>query len=662
MKYLTKKNKYIILILLFYILAYPVSGNSENDNKRSIGDIVNELGINLEGANDFVVKKSVLREGKENTFWTITAKKDERIIKIEVVKNIDNKSAHRHIKERKYVINSLYNNIPSPYPGMVSNTIESPDEFKPKVMHIEVEGEKIPIYLLSSTPRFTYGASAEDLIRYRGALTFVYNQKEKILYRIDLFIPKEKYNEKEVLQWVRSLKFIHQDKPGRENQSGIAKIKEPDMSSPKNSDASHSDWGNFKDYNLIIIGFEPLGAKHMGGYGYEKDTTPNLDKFSKTAFLFKNAVSPSSWTLPVFMSWFTSLYPSQHKIVNKYSTYTDEVQTLSNLSELSPSVITLAHVLKKNGYSTCGFTGGAGVSGTFGYNLGFDIYNDQAIFGGFDLVMPMALDWLKNHGHRKFFLFIQGYDVHGRYPLPDNYENKFNSPRYSGKYKGTVEEYWELRNLSIDKGKLDMTTEDVKSWESIYDAKIYEADRKFSRFIESLEKLGLTDKTIIFISSGSGNEYYEHKRFDHGFSLYEELIRVPLIIKIPGKRGRLVDEQVRTIDIMPTVFDLLDIEYDGTVANQMQGVSLTPLMRGEELILDAFSETDYLLQAFKRSLRTPDGWKYIYSIDTEERELFNLNKDPNELNNLVLDEKIIAYELEQKLFKHLKSLGKDTFR
>ena len=85
-------------------------------------------------------------------------------------------------------------------------------------------------------------------------------------------------------------------------------------------------------------------------------------------------------------------------------------------------------------------------------------------------------------------------------------------------------------------------------------------------------------------------------------------------------------------------------------------------MKGEALILDAFSETDYLLQAFKRSLRTPDGWKYIYSLDTEKRELFNLKTDPRELNNLVSIEKKIGYELEQKLFHHLKFLSDNVHR
>jgi len=654
-----KKNRLIFLLLLFFLIAYPVFGNSDSDI-RTLGDIFKELGITLKGVGDFIVQKDILREGKENTFWTIVAKKNERVIKLEVIKNIDDKSAHRHIEERKHVINSLYNHIPSPYPGMISNTIECPDEFKPKVRYIEIEGEKIPVYLLSSTPRFTYGASVEELIRYRGALTFIYNEKQRVLYRIDLFIPKGDFDKKEVLSLLGLLKFNHQTRTGKEKKSVIAGFSEQVKAAQKKSVTAQPDWGNFKDYNLIMIGFEPLGAKNIGAYGYFRDTTPNLDRFSKSAFLFKNAISPSSWTLPVFMSWFTSLYPSQHKLLNKYSTYKDEVRILSNLSRLSPSAVTLAQVLKKNGYSTAGFTGGAGVTGTFGYGLGFDSYYDQTTFGGFDIVLSMALKWLKKHREEKLFLFIQGYDVHGRYKLPYFLKNKFTDPNYGGRYKGTVEEYWELRNLSLDVGYLNMTDEDVKFWRSVYDAKIHEADRKFGLFLEEFDKLGLTGKTMIIVSSGSGNEYYEHERFDHGFSLYEELIHVPLIIRIPEKRGHVIQNQVRTIDIMPTVLDLLDIDYDETIENQMQGVSLVSLINGEDLLLGAFSETDYLLHTFKRSLRKSNGWKYIYSIDTEQKELYNLKEDPQELNNLVQEEKKIAYELEQKLFKHLKSMGQDA--
>jgi len=331
----------------------------------------------------------------------------------------------------------------------------------------------------------------------------------------------------------------------------------------------------------------------------------------------------------------------------------------SNLSELSPSVVTLAQVLKENNYKTAGFTGGAGVGRDFGFDSGFDKYYDKKVFGGFKDVFPKALKWIKRNRKSKFFVFVMGYDVHGRYPLPDEPDDQFNDKDYSGPYQGTVEEYWKLRNDSIDKEILDLTEGDIKFWRNWYDTKIVESDKKFGDFIQKLKKIVDMNNTVIVISSGSGNEFYEHKTFDHGFNLYDEVIRVPFVLKVGRKGTGRIKNQVRTIDMMPTVLDILNVNNSGTVNEQMQGISLVPVMKGEDLQLSAFSETDYLLQSFKRSIRTPDGWKFIYSMDTEERELYDLNQDPGELSNLLEMEGQHAYELEIQLFDWLKELGQD---
>ncbi len=650
-KSMIKTIRLIVLAASVFLMVSPVQASLDND-KKTLGDVFQGLEISIEGVRDFSIQKNILRQGRTNTFWTVIAKKNERIVKIEIIKNIDHKSARNYINERTDLTESLYKRIPSAYPGEISNTIECPDKYKPDVFPLEIEGKKIPVHILNSTPRFTYGACADGLIKYRGFMTFVYNEKNAILYRIDIFIPKHEFDKKEVSGLLASLRFNRQTEMDSKKPVIAGHIKTGKEKSAR------TGWSDFKDYNLIIIGFEPLGAKHIGSYGYSRNTMPNLGNFSKKAYFFKNAVSPSSWTLPVFMSWFTSLYPSQHKLTNKYKVFTKEKKVLSNLHDLSPSVTTLARILKENGYATAGFTGDAGVGSSFGYNSGFDIYYDDIPFGGFDIVLPKALEWVEKHKQQKFFLFIQGYDVHGRHKPADKFRGKFGNADYRGKYKGTAEEYWELRNLNLDRKFLDLTDEDLEFWRSWYDSKIYEADRRFGEFIKDIEKFNVTDKTIIVISSGSGNEFYEHKGFDHGYSLYDELIHVPLIIHVPGKKGR-IEDQVRTIDIMPTVLELLNINYDRSVEDQMQGISLVPLMDGKKMQLNAFSETDYLLQTYKRSLRTPDGWKFIYTMDTEQRELYNLNEDPEEQSNLVDLEREIADQLEQELFIWLNSVGQD---
>jgi len=297
------------------------------------------------------------------------------------------------------------------------------------------------------------------------------------------------------------------------------------------------------------------------------------------------------------------------------------------------------------------------LSGHFGYRRGFDDYFDDGTFGGFDITMPGAVEWLRQNQESRFFLFVQGYDVHGRYALrKEAARDIFLEEPYEGRFSGSVEEYWELRNNALDVGSVSLTKEDTEFWRADYDAKIYLADELFGAFVDELRALDLFEKTVFVITSGSGNEYLEHGRIDHGLTLYDELVMVPLVIRTPNVEARKVERQVRTVDIMPTVMDLLDIDVSDEVVEQMRGTSLVPLMTGHDMTLDAFSETDYLAQSFKRSVRTADGWKFIYSLDTENKELYDLNTDPRETRNLVDEEQNIAIILENRLFNHLASL------
>ena len=172
--------------------------------------------------------------------------------------------------------------------------------------------------------------------------------------------------------------------------------------------------------------------------------------------------------------------------------------------------------------------------------------------------------------------------------------------------------------------------------------------------------MGLMEKTIFVLTSDHGTEFHEHRRFDHGFSLYDELIHVPLIIKLPGqKSGKVVSDQVSSIDVMPTVLDLLGVKMPGKAEAQMRGASLVAGLQGRPVAKDVFFETDYRQYTYKRSVITKDGWKFIYTLEDKSRELYNLKTDPGEKKNLVETEPRRAYELEQKLFAYFKSIGHD---
>ena len=433
-----------------------------------------------------------------------------------------------------------------------------------------------------------------------------------------------------------------------------------------NADAARIDLSKlplkYKDYNIILVSFDALQAAHVGSLGYKRNITPTIDAMAKEGINFTRNISTASWTVPASMTWFTGVYPSEHRLTNKFSVFNPPAgNKLSNLKELSPELVTLAEVLKENGYATGGFTGNAGVSGFFGYGQGFDQYFfEKGKFGSMGVSIPKALDWLKENKGRKFFMFLHGYDMHGQNVPVEGFDYRFVDKGYDKKFTGSAQEQEALREEGLEKGSATLRDEDVKFWRAIYDEKIQRTDAKFKGFLNEMKTLGLMDKTIFVLTSDHGTEFHEHKRFDHGFSLYDELIHVPLVIKLPKlKAGKVVSDQISSIDVMPTILDLLDVKVSEKLKKQMRGASLVPALKGKAVTKDVYSETDYRQYTYKRSLITKEGWKFIYTLENKGRELYNLKKDPKELKNLVEQEPKRAYELEQQLFAHFKSIGHD---
>ncbi|MFZ5845497.1 MAG: sulfatase [Patescibacteria group bacterium] len=405
--------------------------------------------------------------------------------------------------------------------------------------------------------------------------------------------------------------------------------------------------------NVVFVSFDTLRAKNVHALGYPRNTTPNLDKLAKTGFTFNQAMSVAPWTLPSTMSWFTGAYPSQHKVLNKFTLLPSGEEKLTNLGDLSPSFKTLAEIFRENGYWTGGFTGGAGVDHQFGFNQGFEVYTDEGNFAGFRESVPQALNWIKAHKDEKMFVFLHGYDVHGQYVPEGGYDRRFVDFDYQGRLTGSKEEQKELREEGLARGSIFLTPEDVRFLTALYDEKIQRADSEFGRFIAQYHELGLMEKTIFVITSDHGEELYEHGRIDHGQSLYDELLHVPLIILVPGVPGKIIETQVRSIDLMPTILELTAISPPESVKKQMAGTSLVPLLRGQKLKLDVFPETDYRYAIFKRSIRTRNNWKYILDLENKLEELYDISSDRNEQDNLVNNKKDQLGRLRQLLRKHL---------
>ncbi len=418
------------------------------------------------------------------------------------------------------------------------------------------------------------------------------------------------------------------------------------------------------DCNVIIIALDTMRADRVSGLGYARDTTPSFDALASRGALFAQAISPASWTVPTFMSIFTSVYPSVHKVTNKFTVFTKGTKTISNLGLLSPELRTFAEVLRDAGYATGGFTGDAGVSAQFGYNQGFDIYTDEKAFGGLENSQTHALAWLDTVQDRKFFMFFHGYDLHGQFALGEGYVSRYAPKDYVGPFKGTPKEEAILREGVLTEEGITLTPEDIEFWNAWYDGKLRDMDARLGTFIRELERRNVLSRTIIVVLSDHGEEFYEHGGFDHGHSLYDEQLRVPLVFVVPGMEGgRVVESQVSTIDVAPTLLSLLGITPTNGYATQAAGRKNLAeyFVHSDTSGYDVFSETDYRDATHKRSIRTADGWKYILTLEDGKEELYHILRDPKETKNLITKEAEKAEELRVALRKHMRqNLRSDT--
>jgi len=405
-----------------------------------------------------------------------------------------------------------------------------------------------------------------------------------------------------------------------------------------------------KNYNILLVSFDAMRARETSLYNPSLDTTPNLKKFAEGAVVFDNAIAPSSWTLPSTLAIFTGLYPSRHGVTNKLTVPDGKDATLA------AETTTLPQLLKKAGYTLAAFTGDAGVSARFGYGRDFEVFVDDLKFGSFDHSMPLAEAWLENNKDKKFFMFLHGYDCHGQHDPAGGYQRTY-AKDYKGKLQGDKVEQGKFRELAL-KHKLDdgkslephlneseFSKADARFYLALYQEKIRLADEKFAKFLKKMDALGLTDKTIFVLVADHGEEFMEHGNIDHGPTLYQEMIHVPLVIKIPGMAPKRIETRVSTLDALPTVLAWLGIQMPAN----LDGLSLLPLMEGQPMPdRKVLSETDYRLYSHKRAY-LKDNYKLIVSLDNNRRELYDLKADPEETRNLISEQPDLAFEMEKSI-------------
>ncbi len=396
--------------------------------------------------------------------------------------------------------------------------------------------------------------------------------------------------------------------------------------------------------NIILLTADACRPGNMSCYGYVRKTTPNIDRLAKDGVLFTNAFSQSAWTTPGLISIFTSLYPFTHNVEARGDSLND-------------NVLALPEILKKNGYAVPVYQWLINIPNY--QNLGFDVLDKEKFCFSRDEELVKLIEAYKE---RKFFIWYHYKSTH----LPYN-----PVPPYDTMFQGEVvkSEIEESSGLALVKkksvvkyGTVEFKDGDRDKILSLYDGEIKRFDDYVGRLLEKLETSGLLNNTILIITSDHGEELLEHGFVGHASTslnakLYDELIRIPLIIWYPEKfKQKKIESYVQQIDIMPTLMDVIGLQ----IPDNFQGHSLLPQIRGE---LEKFSSpvycqtnkggyqsTEEMKKIKLRCIRTKE-WKLISTTSPEEviYELYNLINDPDEKVNVVKQYPLIANGLKKKL-------------
>lgn len=389
--------------------------------------------------------------------------------------------------------------------------------------------------------------------------------------------------------------------------------------------------------NILLITLDTTRWDYVSAYGRGEKITPAIDKLAEEGVLYRNAISPSSWTLPAHASIFTGVLPTYHG-AHYVTTDTEVGSDLFQADRLDPNLPTLGEELKKAGYHTGAIIGGPLLHSRFGVDRGFDYYYDQDLrsrkgsgfYRGAGDTTSLAVKWLNSHLRSRdaepFFLFLNYYDPHNPYMPPEPWGDPAVPEELVSIHNGRYED--------VFKGTRGLTEEEYRILASQYAGEISFVDKQIERFFFELKRLALYDSTLIVVTSDHGESLGEHRLLGHGRALYEDLIRIPLVVKYPpkDKRTGVVERRVSTVSIMPTILEYIEHPIPGTV------MSGTLDEENQILISEITRDIAWSLGFGKRFDRDAkaayDGdYKWIWNSNGNH-ELYDISNDPAEENNL----------------------------
>lgn len=308
--------------------------------------------------------------------------------------------------------------------------------------------------------------------------------------------------------------------------------------------------------HVLLISLDTLRADHLSLLGYARETSPRLEAFANDTFVFERALAPAPNTGPSHMSIMSAVYPVQHGLIG-------------GLRKPAGGRPMIAEILSQAGFRTAAFVDGGKLSREFGFDRGFDEYDDEA--GGFAKILPKARHWAQMNRDERFFLFLHTYDIHTPYSPPRPYRGMFHEKPYRGDF---IPNGKNMTALAFKKS--EMAPDDLEHVVALYDEGIRYADDALGDFLVYLdERLGILDETLVIILSDHGEEFGEHGSFLHWQLYHRPNLHVPLLIRVPGAPGARVEMPVEVLDVAPTVLDLLGLPpIPGA-----EGRTLVPIMR-----------------------------------------------------------------------------------
>jgi arylsulfatase A-like enzyme len=356
--------------------------------------------------------------------------------------------------------------------------------------------------------------------------------------------------------------------------------------------------------------------------------------------VFDSAISQAVYTVASIGSVLTGQYPERH-------------QSVSFADRLPSSAVTFPGILSKGGILSAGFSGNAVVSSTFGLDRGYDEFYPVRELEGYtghgDSVFQAFSDWLEDKRERRFFAYVHFREPHFPYNPPPPHDTRFGpSQPFS---EGIVDwQVVERFNRASGRGE-EVPSEVIERIRGLYDGNMAYVDFLVGQMLAKLEALGLHEKTLVILTADHGEALFEHGYIGHNTQLYEESIRVPLMMRLPGSVPRRVADLVQLVDLAPTVMELVGLGNQPAIT-PMQGRSLVPLLQGKPVKARlAFSRT--LWDKPRYSVRD-SRFKLIWDSRADTLELYDLREDPKESANLVGQRSVLAGFLRQRLYQWLR--------